>query len=246
MGIIFIPYFVSAATIEKQDIIELRDTVNDLKQRLEELKNKLDGLIDNFDRDNISQVKEQLKHRTDRNNLLNKRPIENKKWTNQYDFYFKKYSKRYFGIGFDWYWFKSQALAESALKENAESWVGAKGLMQLMPNTFKEIQSKFPEHVNINSPKWNISAGIFYNRRLYDEWTAKRPFFDRLAFMFASYNAGLGNILKGQKICNKKNIGNCNLWTNITIVADQVNTWKSEETLHYVVRIFKFMGIKNF
>ncbi|MEE2964240.1 MAG: hypothetical protein VX427_08870, partial [Acidobacteriota bacterium] len=38
-----------------------------------------------------------------------------------YDQYFSKYSKRFFGVGFDWYYFKAQALAESTLDEDARS-----------------------------------------------------------------------------------------------------------------------------
>ncbi|MCK5784786.1 MAG: hypothetical protein KAH06_10080, partial [Desulfobacterales bacterium] len=37
----------------------------------------------------------------------------------KYDGYFSKYSKRYFGPGFDWRYFKAQAIAESRLKANA-------------------------------------------------------------------------------------------------------------------------------
>ena len=56
-------------------------------------------------------------------------PVHSGKWTDQYDRHFKKYSKRYFGPLFDWHWFKAQAIAESALSHDAESHVGARGLM---------------------------------------------------------------------------------------------------------------------
>ena len=57
-----------------------------------------------------------------------------------YDMHFSKYSKRYFGVGFDWRYFKAQAVAESNLREDARSWAGAEGLMQIMPRTFQEIR----------------------------------------------------------------------------------------------------------
>ena len=47
----------------------------------------------------------------------------------RYDETFKKYSKRYFGVGYDWRVFKAQALAESGMDTAAVSWVGARGLM---------------------------------------------------------------------------------------------------------------------
>ncbi|HEX6053559.1 MAG TPA: transglycosylase SLT domain-containing protein, partial [Gemmatimonadaceae bacterium] len=58
-----------------------------------------------------------------------------KRDVDRYDHVFRKYSKRYFGVGYDWRIFKAQALAESEMNPNARSWVGARGLMQLMPST---------------------------------------------------------------------------------------------------------------
>ena len=46
-----------------------------------------------------------------------------------YDQHFTKYSKRFFGVGFDWHYFKAQAVAESNLREDARSPVGAVGVM---------------------------------------------------------------------------------------------------------------------
>lgn len=166
------------------------------------------------------------------------------KYSDKYDLYFKKYTKRYFGIGVDYRWFKSQSVAESALKPNAESWVGAKGLMQIMPNTFSEIQQQKPQYTDIYNPSMNIGAGIYYNHKLFNNWTAPRPFKDRMSFTFASYNAGLGNILKGQKVCNNYVEKNCNLWKNVKRNAHKVDTWKYNETLHYVKKIHNLMEEK--
>ncbi len=173
-------------------------------------------------------------------------PVNNPKLTTKFDTYFNKYSKRYFGPGFDFKWFKSQGIAESALNANAKSWVGAKGIMQVMPATFREIKSRNPNIIgNIDDPRWNIEAGIYYDNQLFKSWKSERPFEDRLAFMFASYNAGIGNVLKGQKQCSLTIPHvNCNLWQNIVPVAHNVRSWRSEETLGYVTRIFKFMGKK--
>src|SRR5262245_57828805 len=90
--------------------------------------------------------------------------------TDRYDDTFLKYSQRFFGPGYDWRIFKAQAMAESNIDMNAKSWVGARGIMQLMPSTFREIHTKNPEIVSINKPEWNIAAGIYYDRQLYLQW----------------------------------------------------------------------------
>ena len=96
-----------------------------------------------------------------------KNTIDDPKWTNQYDNYFRKNSKRYFGAGFNWKWWKAQSIAESDLNKDAKSWVGARGLMQVMPRTYKDIQKKVPNLGSINDPKWNIAAGVYYNKYLF-------------------------------------------------------------------------------
>ena len=136
-----------------------------------------------------------------------------------FDHYFSKYSKRYFGPGFDWILFKAQAVAESRLNSRAKSHAGAKGLMQIMPKTFQEIKKKNPAIKGSNlQPRWNIAAGIYYN------------------FMFGSYNAGKGNILKAQKVAEKKNL-NPNRWDSIEKTLPKITGKHSEETINYVQKI---------
>jgi len=162
------------------------------------------------------------------------------KWTTKYDQYFRKYTKRFFGAGFEWKWFKAQAIAESSLKNDAESWADAQGIMQLMPRTFHEIKKKNPSFADIDQPRWNIAAGIYYDRQLFRKWKARRPLDDKLNFTFASYNAGFRNILKAQKVCKKYGF-NENIWRNIEKVAPRVRGWRHEETLGYVEKINTMM-----
>src|SRR5215468_10764725 len=117
--------------------------------------------------------------------------------TDRYDDTFRKYSQRFFGPGYDWRVFKAQAMAESNINMNAKSWVGARGIMQLMPSTFKEVHSKNPDITSINKPEWNIAAGIYYDRQLFVQWV------DQIresceSFMLGSYNAGRGTLLRAQ------------------------------------------------
>jgi soluble lytic murein transglycosylase-like protein len=166
--------------------------------------------------------------------------VTSRKWTTKYDQYFRKYTKRYFGAGFEWKWFKAQAIAESNLKTNAKNWVNAKGIMQLMPKTFHEIKKKNPSFADINEPRWNIAAGICYDQQLYKKWKAKRPFNDKISFTFASYNAGFRNIVRAQKKAKMHGL-NENLWHNIKSVAPKVRGWRHKETLGYVDKITTMM-----
>ncbi len=155
----------------------------------------------------------------------------------KYDQYFSKYSKRFFGPHFDWRYFKAQAVAESRLKATAKSRRGAVGIMQIMPRTFKEITRKNPRIKGTRAqPRWNIAAGIFYDRELWKAWKADRPLQDRINFMFGSFNAGKGNIIKAQRLARRKDL-NHNLWESIEITLPRVTGRHSKETLGYVRKI---------
>jgi membrane-bound lytic murein transglycosylase MltF len=166
--------------------------------------------------------------------------VDSRKWTNKYDPYFRKYTKRFFGVGLDWKWFKAQAIAESNLRQDAKSWVNAKGIMQVTPSTFHEIKKKNPSFVDINEPRWNIAAGIYYDSRLFRKWKAERPHSDKMNFTFASYNAGFSTIVRAQKVCEKRGL-NENLWHNIEKIAPVVRGWRHAETLGYVEKINTMM-----
>lgn len=156
--------------------------------------------------------------------------------TDRYDETFRKYSKRFFSVAFDWRVFKAQGMAESNLEMNAKSWVGAKGIMQLMPMTFREIQSKNPEIKAINHPEWNIAAGIYYNRQLWTQWEEDVDRTDHHRFMFSSYNAGRGTLLRAQKVALAKALDPM-FWLSIRTVAPDVPNWRHQETLGYIERI---------
>jgi len=160
----------------------------------------------------------------------------------RYDPYFRKYTKRFFGPNFDWRFFKAQAIAESRLEADARSGVGAVGIMQIMPATFREIVSKNPTiRGGRQHPRWNIAAGIYYNRQLWRFWKAERPFDDRLKFTFGSYNAGKGNILKAQRVARRQAV-NPNLWPPVARALPRVTGKRSHETLGYIEKIDRIKG----
>ncbi|MCX5768101.1 MAG: transglycosylase SLT domain-containing protein [Gemmatimonadetes bacterium] len=151
----------------------------------------------------------------------------------RYDGTFKKYSKRFFGIGFDWRRFKAQGLAESGLDPEARSRVGAKGVMQLMPSTFHDIQSQRSDFGAIDDPEWNIAAGILHDRYLWKLWAADVAEAERPAFMFGSYNAGEGTIARATRTARDSSLDHAR-WSSIEQVAPTVPRWRYRETLGYV------------
>jgi len=159
-----------------------------------------------------------------------------KRDVDRYDATFRKYSKRYFGIGHDWRVFKAQAMAESEMNPNAVSWVGARGLMQLMPSTYKGIQSRSTGWGSIDDPEWNIAAGILHDRYLWRKWERDSIHTDRREFMFASYNAGEGTIMNAQRACVAKSLDR-RAWRSVETVAPEVPRWRYRETLGYVRKI---------
>ena len=156
----------------------------------------------------------------------------------KFDSYFSKYSKRYFGVGFDWHYFKAQAVAESNLREDVRSPIGATGIMQIRPRTFEEIRQRNPAIGGIiEDPRWNIAAGIWYDRQNYVAWKADRSLEDKLKFMFGSYNAGRSNILRAQRVALRKGL-NGTTWGSIEQCLHEVTGRHSKETLTYISRIF--------
>jgi membrane-bound lytic murein transglycosylase F len=153
--------------------------------------------------------------------------------SDRYDTYFKKYAKRYFGVGFDWKLFKAQGMAESGLSPTAKSWVGARGIMQLMPSTYHDISSHRPEMTAIDDPQWNIAAGIMHDRDMWTLWRDSVPDDDRWRFMFAGYNAGEGTIFRAQGVAKASKLDH-RMWPSIESVAPTVPRWRYKETLGYV------------
>lgn len=85
---------------------------------------------------------------------------------------------------------------ESNFNENAESYVGALGLMQLMPETFEDINNKSEEYglkleeaTDIYSADVNIEYGSCYIKFLIDRYKNEKT-------AIAAYNAGPGNVDK--------------------------------------------------
>lgn len=153
--------------------------------------------------------------------------------TRRYDGYFRKYTRTYFGR-MSWKWFKAQSIQESRLDPHAKSSAGAMGLMQLMPGTYKEIAREIGLPPTPYDPRSNIHAGIRYNLDCFNSWTERRSWQEKLRLMFASYNAGPGNIARAQKVVREKGLCGGRNWDCIKRGLPQVTGRHSQETIQYV------------
>jgi membrane-bound lytic murein transglycosylase F len=108
----------------------------------------------------------------------------------------RKYAKRH---GFDWRLIAAQIMQESKFHEAARSPVGASGLMQLMPETVRDLTQEMDmEHILLN-PRDNIAAGIYHLKKQYD-FFPEADAVNRTQLSLASYNCGAGRIFDAQSI----------------------------------------------
>jgi len=144
----------------------------------------------------------------------------------KYDLNFKRWGEFYFAFE-DWKWFKSQGIAESNLDPDAISWCGAMGIMQIMSATAKELGVKNPWN-----PEESIQGGIKYDLRVDRFFKDIGCLSQRRKFMFAGYNAGMGNISRARKLSN-----NSDKWEIVSVSLCSVTGKHCHETIGYVKRI---------
>ena len=102
---------------------------------------------------------------------------------------------------FDWDWrlIASIIYQESRFLPTVESWAGAKGLMQLMPKTASRFDVS-----NIKNPRENIRGGVKFLRWLDERMKLRiEDPEERLKFVLASYNVGIGHVLDAMSLAEK-------------------------------------------
>lgn len=155
----------------------------------------------------------------------------------RYNKWFGEYTVLHFGSLVSPRWTKAVGMAESNLKYNAKSGVGALGLMQFMPQTWSSVAPEPYKSLGPLDPESAIWVGCRYLR-----WNWNRlPVLnndERKAFVNASYNSGLGNIFKARAKCQTpcdKDVWSDNVEKTL-VTAPQFQS----ETKSYVIRIRKF------
>ncbi len=123
-----------------------------------------------------------------------------------YDELIKKYSD---DINWDWRLLASLIYQESKFDPAAESWSGAFGLMQMMPQTAEQYGVS-----DSSTPSSQIAAGARYikliDRQLEPLVSDSN---ERKKFVMASYNAGLAHVLDARRLAEKYN-KDPEIWNN--------------------------------
>jgi hypothetical protein len=160
-------------------------------------------------------------------------------FSSRYDAQIRASVDRYWPDHPDWLAWKAQLVQESRLRPDAVSPVGAAGLAQFMPGTWREIaaQMRLPPGA---SPHQDIAidAGAYYMARLRRIWREERTSEERHRLAQASYNAGPGSILRAQARCGGRS------WAEISPCLVQVTgPQHSRETLGYIISIARWRAM---
>lgn len=100
--------------------------------------------------------------------------------------------------GLDWRLLAAMAFQESRFDPSRRSWMGAEGLMQLMPRTAASLGVTDPW-----DPAQSIRGGAAYLARMLERFDERLPWAERLAFALASYNAGYSHVQDARRVARR-------------------------------------------
>jgi len=98
-------------------------------------------------------------------------------------------------FGIDWRLILAQMYKESRFDPRAVSWSGARGLMQVMPQTGAELGVR-----DLFDARQNLRAGVAYLVRLMNSFEPSLPRRQRIRFALAAYNAGIGHVRDARRL----------------------------------------------
>ena len=172
-----------------------------------------------------------------------------------YDHLFKRYAPI---ARWDWRLLAAQCYQESCFDPKAYSWAGAKGLMQIMPETAKHLGLA---ESDVYEPELNIYAAARYINELNTRFMDIRNSEERKFFILASYNGGFYHIRDAMALA-KKNGKNPHKWIHVAEYVLKLSTpeyyndpvvkygyMRGNETANYVSAIYsrwqKYRGVRN-
>jgi len=160
------------------------------------------------------------------------------RFPSQYDRQIEAAAKRWLPL-IPWRLLKGQYYQESLLRTDAVSPVGAAGIAQFMPGTWDQISREMGlVGVDRRMAGPAIEAGAYYMAKLRRSWISPRPEDDRYRLALASYNAGMGNILRSQQRC-----GNPAFYEAIMACLHMITGHHAAETRGYAPSIYKWFAM---
>ena len=114
-----------------------------------------------------------------------------------YDHVFKQYAQE---MGWDWRLLAAIAFSESGFDPNATSWMGARGLMQVMPKTARSFGVK---EEDLSNPEVSIRVATKILKELDGIMRSRTGAADRIKFVLAAYNAGSGHVTDAIALARK-------------------------------------------
>ncbi len=112
----------------------------------------------------------------------------------------KHFRKAADSLRWDWKFIAAIAFTESRFDSMAQSGVGARGVMQVMPRTLR--QQGVPDSLDL-VPEYNIKAAAGLLGELNRIFRRIENFEERSNFILASYNAGIGEVSDAMRLAEK-------------------------------------------
>ena len=126
---------------------------------------------------------------------------------------------------------------ESEFDSKANSWAGARGMMQLMKYTAKVVakQAKLPYNISrlTRDPEYNIKLGSYYFNSLMEDYNGVYP------FAIAAYNAGPNRVKTWRKINGDPSKGQLSYINWIELI-------RFKETRNYVQRVLENINVYKY
>lgn len=104
-------------------------------------------------------------------------------------------------LGWDWRLLASVVYQESRFDAEATSWTGARGLMQLMPETARELGVS-----DRSDAVQSLDAGARYLEKLYNRFHTIQDSVQRIKFTLASYNCGYQHVEDARSLARESGL----------------------------------------
>lgn len=126
-----------------------------------------------------------------------------------YDELTRRYGRKF---GLDWRLLVAQMYQESRFDPKAVSWMGARGLLQVMPQTGRELGFK-----DLFDPEQNVNAGVKYLTQMIGALDPAIPLQQRVRFGLAAYNAGFGHVIDARAVARQRGLDPNRWFKNVEV-----------------------------